>query len=78
MLRFQLDLLVALDVMDAPLADLTFWAYRAITDTHRVQALPPDALTRGLRGELARVEARNAWLDWDEEDIKDEFRPWPE
>lgn len=76
-LRFQLDVIVALDVLDAPLEELTFWAFRAITSTHRIEALPIDSLASQIRGELARVRARHAWDDWDDEEIERELAPWP-
>jgi hypothetical protein len=76
-LRFQLDVLIALDVLDASLEELTFWAYRAITNTRRVEALPIDALSSQIRGELARVRSRNAWVGWDDEEIARELAPWP-
>jgi hypothetical protein len=76
-LRFQLDVMIALDVLDASLEELTFWAYRAITNTRRVEALPIDALSSQIRGELARVRSRNAWVGWDDEEIARELAPWP-
>lgn len=76
-LRFQLNVMVALDVLDASLDELTFWAYRAITNTHRVEALPIEALFSQIHGELARVRSRNAWVDWDDEEIARELAPWP-
>jgi hypothetical protein len=76
-LRFQLNLLVALDVLDAPLDELTFWAYRAITDARRVEAMPAPVMPSGLRGELARIRAKRAWLSWDAEEASKELAPWP-
>jgi hypothetical protein len=74
-LRFQLDVLVALDVLDAPLDELAFWAFRAITDSRRVEAMPAP-VTSGLRGELARVRARSAWVGWDAAEVAKELTPW--
>jgi len=71
--RFQLDLAVALDSLDAPLQELTYWAFRAVTGSRRVQALP----LPGARGELARIRSRNAWRNWDAEEIRQELAPWP-
>jgi hypothetical protein len=76
-LRFQLDVLVALDVLDAALDELTFWAFRAITGARRVEALPAPTMLSAFRGELARARARRAWLGWDEAEIAKELAPWP-
>lgn len=76
-LRFQLDVMVALDVLDASLEELTFWAHRAIINTRRVEALPIETLSSQIRGELARVRSRHAWNDWDDEEIVKELAPWP-
>ena len=77
-LRLQLDVMVALDVLDAPLDELTFWAYRAITDARRVEAHPNAVPLVGLRGELARIRARRSWMDWDQAEIAKELAPWPQ
>ena len=79
-LRFQLDVMVALDVLDAPdapLDELTFWAYQAITSARRVEANPNALNPTGLRGELARIRARRSWLDWDAATLAKELAPWP-
>jgi len=76
-LRFQLDVIVALDVLDGPLDELTFWAFRAITDARRVEAMPAPITPSGLRGELARVRARRAWVGWDAAEVAKELAPWP-
>lgn len=76
-LRFQLDVMVALDVLDGPLDELTFWAFRAITDARRVEAVPPPVVPSGLRGEVARVRARRAWVGWDAAEVAKELAPWP-
>jgi len=76
-LRFQLDVMVALDVLDAPLDELTFWAFRAITDARRVEALPAAMTSNVLRGELARLRSRRSWLAWDVAEIAKELAPWP-
>ena len=76
-LRFQLDVLVSLDVLDAPLEELTFWAFRAITDARRVEAMPVGIMPAGLHGELARARARKAWIAWDESELTKELSPWP-
>lgn len=76
-LRFQLDVLVALDVLDAALDELTFWAFRAITDSRRVEAMPAPVMPSALRGELARVRARRAWVAWDEAEVAKELAPCP-
>jgi hypothetical protein len=75
--RFQLELLVALECMDAPIEELTYWAFRAITSARKVEALPAASLFGGLRGELARARARRAWQHWDEREIEKELAPWP-
>lgn len=76
-LRFQLDVMVALDVLDASLEELTKWAFRAITSARQVEALPIGALSSQIRGDLARVRSRHAWVDWDDEQVAREFAPWP-
>jgi hypothetical protein len=76
-LRFQLDLMVALDVLDASLEELTFWAYRAITGARRVEANPNALNPTGFRGELARIRARRSWMNWDQATIAKELAPWP-
>lgn len=75
--RFQLDVLVAMDAMDAPLDELTYWAYRAITGAHKVNAMPGPEMLGGLHGELARIRARRAWMNWDEAEVAEELAPWP-
>lgn len=74
---FQLDVLVAMDAMDAPLDELTHWAYRAITGAHKVNAIPGPEMARGLQGELARIRARRAWRNWDDAEAAEELAPWP-
>jgi hypothetical protein len=77
LLRFVLlDVIVALDVLHAPLEELTFWAFRAITDARRVEAGATPLVLAGLRGELARIRARRAWDGWDAEEIAKELAPW--
>lgn len=75
--RFQLDVLVALDAMDAPLEELTYWAYRAVTGARKVESMPASVAVRGLQGELARIRTRRAWRDWDQNDLAEELAPWP-
>lgn len=75
-LRFQIDLSVALDALDAPIDELTFWAFRAETGARRVEALPSPTVT-GLRGELARLRSQRSWLNWDATEIQQELAPWP-
>lgn len=75
--RLQLDVFVALAVLDGPLEDLTFWAHRALNDARRVEAMPASLSTVGLRGELARIRSKRAWLDWDADEIAEELAPWP-
>jgi len=77
LVRFQLDLLVALESFADPVDELTYWAKRAVTGARRVQALHSPMSPAGLRGELARLRARNAWRSWDAEEIEREFAPWP-
>ncbi len=76
-LRFQLDVMVALDVLDASLDELTFWAFRAITDARRVEASPNALTPTGFRGQLARIRARRSWLDWDQAAVAKELATWP-
>lgn len=76
LLRFEADLIVALDSLDESLDDLTTWAFRAATGARKVEALPFPKVTPGLRGELARLRARRAWARWDSEEIQREFAPW--
>lgn len=75
--RFQMDVLVALDAMDAPLDELTYWAFRAVTGSRKVESMPTPILFHGLVGELARVRTRRAWRDWDQNDVAEELAPWP-
>jgi hypothetical protein len=75
-LRFQLDVMVAVDVLDGPIEDLAFWAFRAVTGARRVEALP-GVSSAGLRADLARVRARRSWLAWDAAQIAGELAPWP-
>ncbi|MCC6527474.1 MAG: hypothetical protein IT373_32805 [Polyangiaceae bacterium] len=76
-LRFQLDVLVALDVLDASLDELTYWAFRAVTNARRVEAMPAAVVAAALRGELARVRTRRAWVGWDAAERAKELAPWP-
>lgn len=73
LLRFELDLAMALESLEAPLEELTYWASRAIRSARRLQVtqLP------GLRGEQARVRSRRSWVQWDAEDLRQELAPWP-
>jgi len=75
-LRFQLDLSVALDALDAPIDELTFWAYRAAIGARRVEALPSSAVV-ALGGEVARLRSRRSWLNWGASEIQQELAPWP-
>jgi hypothetical protein len=75
-LRLQLDVFVALDVLDASLQELSYWAFRAGTDARRVEAMPTPALPAGFRGELARERAKRSWLNWDAAEIAKELAPW--
>ncbi|MBI2392037.1 MAG: hypothetical protein HYV09_20765 [Deltaproteobacteria bacterium] len=74
--RFQLDVLVALAVLDAPLEELTRWAFRAINGARRVEALAGRATEAYQLGELARIRTRRAWSDWSPSDVADEVAPW--
>ena len=76
MLRLQLDVMVALDQLDAPLDDLTYWAFQAITDARRVEALSPP-VGPALVGELARLRSQRSWLSWDAAETAKELVPWP-
>jgi hypothetical protein len=76
-LRFQLDVMVALDVLDAPLDELSFWAFRALTDARRVEAIAGATSPAGLRGELARHRSQRSWVAWDAAEIAKELAPWP-
>ncbi len=78
-LRLQLDVMVALDVLDAPLPELTTWAFQAITSARRVEALSPSAsgIQGELRAELARLRARRSWMSWDAAELAEELAPWP-
>ena len=75
--RFQMDVLVGLDAMDAPLEELTYWAFRAVTGARKVEAMPAPVFLRGLKGELAHIRTRRAWRDWDQNDLAEELAPWP-
>lgn len=74
--RFQLDVLVAITVLDAPLEELTFWAFRAITGARRVEALGDRAAETRRLGERARARTRNAWTEWSSQDVVSEVAPW--
>jgi hypothetical protein len=76
-LRFELDLTMALDSLDGPLEELTHWAFRAVAGARRVEALPSPIVPAGLHGELARVRSRSAWRGWDADEIERELAPWP-
>jgi len=76
-MRFQLDLSVALESLDAPIDELTFWAFRAATGARRVEALPSPTMPPGLRGELARLRSQRSWINWDATEIQQELAPWP-
>jgi hypothetical protein len=76
-MRFQVDLSVALESLDAPLDDLTYWAFRAATGARRVEAMPSPTMPPGLRGELARLRSQRSWLNWDAAEIQQELAPWP-
>jgi hypothetical protein len=74
--RFQLDVLVAISVMNSSLDELTFWAFRAINGARRVEALADRGGETRQLGELARVRTKRAWSDWSASDIAAEVAPW--
>jgi len=75
--RFQLDVLIAISVMDGPIDELTFWAFRAITGARKVEARADRAAEARQLGELARIRTRRAWIDWSASDVASEIAPWP-
>jgi hypothetical protein len=76
LLRFEMDLLMALESLDEPLSELTYWAYRVAVGARRIEAMPV-RLPAALRGEIVRLRARSSWRGWDAEEIQKEFAPWP-
>jgi hypothetical protein len=76
-LRFELDLLVSLEVLDAPLTELTTWAFRLVNSARQVEALSTHDVTTALHGELARARARHSWESWDASDAAVELSAWP-
>ena len=76
-LRFELDLMVALECIDQDLETLAYWALRAVTGSRRIEAMPSPKLPAALRGELARARARLSWKDWDDQESRREFARWP-
>lgn len=76
-LRFEVDLMVACELLAGPLDELTFWAQRAAIGARRVAAIQPSSRAARVRAEVARVRARTAWERWDDEEIDQELRPWP-
>ena len=77
-LRFELELFVALDLGDQqPLDELRYWVVRASASACRVEALLATDPSCGLPSELALARARCAWATWDSEEVDREFAPWP-
>lgn len=77
-LRWLLECLTALDVLapDVPLEEFSYWAFRAVAGARKAKAWLLSNPTFGLTGELARLRARHAWDNWDDEEIAEEVRPW--
>jgi len=75
-IRFQLDFAVAVESLAAPLEELTYWAFRAVTGARRVEALGA-VIATGVRGDVARVRSKRSWLRWDEAELQKELAPWP-
>ncbi len=74
--QFQLDFFAAMESLAAPLEELAFWAQRSLVTSRRVELIIR-AQSVGLRGEIARLRSRYAWLAWDREEVEREFAPWP-
>ncbi|MBZ0118389.1 MAG: hypothetical protein K8H88_15405 [Sandaracinaceae bacterium] len=78
LLRWTLDVIVALVVMEGDIDDLAFWARRALEGARFARALRDAHGPLDLRGELAKARAQLAWTDWDDEDVATELAPWPQ
>jgi len=75
-LRWQLDLVVALEAVKAAPSELAFWANRAAVGSRRVEAMLAAAGPLSLRGDLARMRAQLAWTNWDDAEVARELAPW--
>jgi hypothetical protein len=79
-LRWQIDLFAALECLGdegADPAELAFWARRAFRGANAVELLMRDPMRGVIQGEIARTQARRAWLDWDDAEVARELAPWP-
>jgi hypothetical protein len=76
-LRFELDLMVALECIYQDLETLSYWALRSVTGSRQIEAMPSPKLPAGLRGELAQARSRLSWQNWDDEEARREFAKWP-
>jgi hypothetical protein len=77
-LRWQLEIMVAFDTLGASVEEFAYWSQRAVVNSRRVTAwLSSGRLFHGLRGEIARIRARHPWDNWDDDEFRREFQPWP-
>jgi hypothetical protein len=78
-LRWQLDMLVAVDaISSADDTTLAIWARRALSGARHMDGLLLRSASLGMAGALAGHRARHAWDDWDDAEIDHELRaPWP-
>jgi hypothetical protein len=75
-LRWEADLAAGLASLDADAQELAHWATRAARGARSVQAQLSTLLPRRERGDLLLHEAQRSWDRWDEEEIREELRPW--
>jgi hypothetical protein len=76
LLRFELNLMMAYDALDAADEELAYWAMKAVSSARQVQAVQLPRLAVSIRSEIARVRARRGWDGWDSAEIEREMAPW--
>jgi hypothetical protein len=74
--RFQKDVIVALESLDAPLDELTRLARRCSERSFEAQHWAARGREELLDAQM-RAKSKNAWADWDDDDIRHELAPWP-
>jgi hypothetical protein len=75
-LRWEADLAAGLASLDGDVQELAHWASRAARGARSVQAQLATLLPRRERGDLLLHQAQHSWDEWDEEEIREELRPW--
>jgi|GEM_PF-4574413 len=68
-------LLTAVEAVDRDPGNFLFWAQKAVTSARLVEPRIHEIL-RAMSAEVARLEERGAWSEWDEEELASELNSW--